>query len=96
MQVIWSKKADITFQVIVDYIEAKFGKNAALKFIIKVNRIVISIQKQPLQYKASTSFFNVRKATINKQCSLYYEVNSSTIQLLYFWDNRQNPTENRF
>ncbi len=96
MEVVWSKKADITFQVIVDYIQAKFGKRAALKFILKVNDIVASIQKQPLQFKASPLFFNIRKATINKQCSLYYEVNSTTIQLLYFWDNRQNPIDNLF
>ena len=40
MQVIWSKKAEITFEVIVNYIEAKFGKKSTLKFILKVDEIV--------------------------------------------------------
>jgi plasmid stabilization system protein ParE len=93
MEVIWSKNADATFEVIVDYIEAKFGKKSALKFILKVNSIVISIQKQPLQFKASSKFLNVRKATINKQCSLFYEINKTDIHLLYFWNNRQNPID---
>lgn len=33
----------------------------------------------------------VRKATISKQCSLFYEINKETIQLSYFGDNRQEP-----
>lgn len=93
MQVIWSKKADITFGVIIDNIEAKFGKKSALKFILEVDNTVVSIQKQPFQYKSSVNFFNVRKATISKQCSLFYEVNKTDIHLLYFWDNRQEPIE---
>jgi plasmid stabilization system protein ParE len=93
MQLIWSKKADITFGVILDTIEAKFGKRVALKFILKVNTVVTSIKKQPLQFKASSKFLNVRKATINKQCSLFYEINKTDIHLLYFWDNRQEPID---
>ena len=93
MQVIWSKKAEITFEVIVNYIEAKFGKKSTLKFILKVDEIVVSIQKHPLQYQASPNFFNVRKAVVSKQCTLFYEVNKTDIHLLYFWDNRKEPME---
>jgi hypothetical protein len=93
MKVIWAKNADITFEVILNTIEEKFGKKSALKFILLVNEIVLSIKKQPLQYKASSKFNNVRKATINKQCSLFYEINKTDIYLLYFWDNRQKPID---
>jgi plasmid stabilization system protein ParE len=93
MQVIWSKNADVTFEIIADYIEAKFGKKVAFKFVLKVDAIILSIQNQPLQFKASSKFLNVRKATINRQCSLFYEINKTDIHLLYFWNNRQNPID---
>ena len=93
MEVFWTTKADIIFEVITDSIEAQFGKKAALKFVLKVNSIVGMIEKFPFLFKSSSKFYNVRKATINKQCSLFYEINNATIYLLYFWDNRQNPID---
>ena len=51
MQVIWSKKADITFGVIVDYIEAKFGKKSTLKFIFGyVYHYLVESQSQDLTF----------------------------------------------
>lgn len=91
MKVVWSENAEITFDLIVAYIEAKFGTLSAKKFIKKVDSVVRSISNQPYIYKR-TSFNNkVRKAVINKQCSLFYEINEETIMLSYFWDNRQEP-----
>ncbi len=89
MEVFWTIKADITFEVI----EAQFGKKAALKFVLKVNSISGLIEKFPFLFKSSSKFYNVIKATINKKCSLFYEINNTTIYLLYFWDNRQNPID---
>ena len=35
MEVFWTIKADITFEVITDSIEAQFEKKAALKFVLR-------------------------------------------------------------
>jgi plasmid stabilization system protein ParE len=91
MKVIWSENAETTFDVIVLYIEAKFGVLSAKKFIRKVDAVIQSISNQPYIYKSSNFNNKVRKATISKQCSLFYEINKETIQLSYFWDNRQEP-----
>ncbi|WP_269240330.1 type II toxin-antitoxin system RelE/ParE family toxin [Flavobacterium limnophilum] len=91
MKVVWSENAETTFDVIVLYIEAKFGVISAKKFIRKVDSVIHSISKQPYIYKSSNFNNKVRKATITKQCSLFYEINKETIQLSYFWDNRQEP-----
>ena len=91
MKVVWSENAETTFDLIVNYIEAKFGVLSAKKFIKKVDSVILSISKQPYIYKSSNFNNKVRKATISKQCSLFYEINKETIQLSYFWDNRQEP-----
>jgi plasmid stabilization system protein ParE len=91
MRVVWSANAEFTFDVIVNYIEEKFGVAATKKFIGKVDAVIFSISKQPYIYKSSSFNKKVRKATINKQCSLFYEVNNQTVLLAYFWNNRQEP-----
>jgi len=91
MKVVWSENAEITFDLIVVYIESEFGIISAKKFITKVDSIIHSISNQPYIYKSSSFNNKLRKATISKQCSLFYEINKETIQLSYFWDNRQDP-----
>lgn len=93
MEIIWSKNAVITFDEIVSQIDAKFGKNEALSFALKVDSISTLIKNQPYLFKQYSDFESIRKAVIHKNCSLFYEVNKVSIQLLYFWDNRQNPIE---
>ena len=39
----------------------------------------------------STKKETVRKVVITKQTSLFYEIFNGVIELLHFWDNRQNP-----
>lgn len=91
MKVIWSKNAEITFEAIVDHVENDFGKIVAKKFVDKTDKIILTLSIFPHVFKKTSTQENVRKATINKQCSFYYEINKTEIQLLYFWDNRQQP-----
>ena len=93
MQIIWSKNAQITFEAVVVYLEDNFGVNIAKKFIAKTNSSIQVIASFPNLYKAISFKQNVRKATISKICSFYYEVNEDTIVILYFWDNRQEPID---
>ena len=93
MQIIWSKNAQITFDAIVVYLENSFGNNVAKKFIAKADSSIQAIASFPNLYKAISLKQNVRKATISKVCSFYYEINDNTVVILYFWDNRQEPID---
>lgn len=84
MKVVWSENTETTFDLIVLYIEAKFGVLSAKKFIRKVDSVIHSISNQPYIYKSSNLNNKVRKATITKQCSLFYEINKETVLLSYF------------
>ncbi|WP_205748185.1 hypothetical protein [Dyadobacter luticola] len=42
-------------------------------------------------FKAIEERSTVRKGFINKNCSFFYEVSGSEVNILYFWDNRQEP-----
>lgn len=93
MQIIWSINAQITFDTIVVYLENSFGNNVTKKFIAKTDSSIQAIASFPDLYKAISLKQNVRKATISKVCSFYYEINDNTIVILYFWDNRQEPID---
>ncbi len=91
MKVIWSKNAEITFEAIVDHVENDFGKIVAKESVAKTNKIILTLAVFPFAFEKSTFKENIRKAIVNKQCSFYYEINKTEIQLLYFWDNRREP-----
>jgi plasmid stabilization system protein ParE len=93
MEIIWSKNAQLTFNSIVNYLEHNFGVVPTKKFIAKTDSRIKSIAHFPEIYRAVSLKHSVRKAVVTKQCSFYYEINSNTIVILYFWDNRQEPIE---
>jgi plasmid stabilization system protein ParE len=91
LYIFYTPRSTETFQSVHDFINNKFGVNAADNFISKTEKIVTLISDHPLMFKASAIDKNVRIALITKQTSLFYRVTDNSIHLLFFWDNRQQP-----
>ena len=91
LAIVYTPNASRTVRAIYDFISAKFGTNAADKFVAKAEKTIELIAADPLMFKASVIDDSVRCALITKQCSLFYRVTETSIHLLYFWDNRQEP-----
>lgn len=66
------------------------GDNVADKFEIKMFETLNQISQTPLIFKSISENQSVRKGLINKNCSFFYEINYNKIQILFFWDNRQD------
>jgi len=90
LEVRWSEEAEITFDNIFSFIVFRWSESAAIKFKNKTKKILLNLSKQPLIFP-ECGIDNVRKAVITKQSSVFYEVTSKQVILLYFWDNRQDP-----
>lgn len=90
LKVLSTQSSDETFIAIYDFIEARFGKRSANKFLEKAESIVALIAEYPFMYKATSIDNSVRIAAISKQTSLFYRVTETSIHLLYFWDNRRD------
>jgi len=76
----------------VVYLENEWGINAAIRFVRKVNRILMILQSYPeigKPEKPKTDLFSV---VITHQTTLFYRVKSDKIILLMFFDTRRNPT----
>lgn len=90
LAVAWTPEAQETFDDTIIQIESKWGTRSAEKFVRETNKIIGMIQSQPYLFKSSYTT-NTRQAIVSKQTSMFYEVHSSHITILFFWDNRQEP-----
>lgn len=90
LEVRWTEEAEYTFDHIVTIIQNGWGDQSAVKFRDKTKKTLAVISTQPLSFPES-GIHLVRKAVITRQTSVFYEVLSDRVMLLYFWDNRQNP-----
>jgi len=90
LPVAWTDDAQETFDLTVNQIESKWGIRIAENFVRDTHKIISLISTQPYLFSASFTS-NVRKAVISKQTSMFYEIHSTHISILFFWDNRQEP-----
>lgn len=90
----WTPEAEETFNAIIEYLEIKWTENEVRSFVLKSQKIIDQIEKNPYQFKSS-SFNEIRIAFITKYNSLFYGVSEQDgiIELYSFWDNRKDPQE---
>ena len=90
--IIWSPVARVTYYHILEYLEHNWTTKEIEYFINRVEYVVQHIRKNPLQYPASKEK-NIHRCVVVKQVSLFFRLKGSDIELLVFWDNRQDPTK---
>jgi len=87
----YTPRAKETLDSVYNFINTKFGTNSADKFALKAEKIIDLIAEYPYMFKATPFDKNVRIGLISKQTSLFYRVTATSVHLLFFWDNRQDP-----
>lgn len=93
MVVIWTPKARRSYFEIIDHLEKTWTEREIRKFISDVDHLLVLIKQNPEIGEESGKRKDVRKCLITKQSSLYYRIkpHRKELQLLLFWDNRQDP-----
>jgi plasmid stabilization system protein ParE len=66
------------------------GGSSAEKFVERTYKVLDTISQQPYIFKAYQEK-DVRKGLITKHTSVVYRVVNDRIEVLFFWDNRQEP-----
>ena len=74
-------------------INDRFAERSEKRFEKSTVKILELISKNPYLYEATAFDPNIRRALIDKLSSVFYEVKEDRIQVLFFWDNRQQPME---
>jgi plasmid stabilization system protein ParE len=89
--IIYSPEALETFEDIIAQIKNRWGDKYVDEFKQRTVKVIETIQRSPFIKQAIETNVNVRRAVIHKNCSVFYEVRGTTIDILFFWDNRQDP-----
>jgi len=87
----FSEYALETFADIKDQINNRWGYAVVIDFERRTSKVLDIIQHSPFAYQSVTVNSNIRKAVIHRNCSMFYEVKDSYINVSFFWDNRQDP-----
>ncbi len=90
MKIIWSEDAVADYHQNIEYLIDHWSASVATEFIEDVEGVVELIQLHPELFPL-TSYRQVRKVVIRKQVTLFFEVLDSTLYLIRFWNNYQNP-----
>jgi len=91
LQIFYTPRSKETLNSVYNFINNKFGHRSANAFVLKADKTIKLIAEHPLMFKASQIDENVRIGLITRQTSLFYRVTDTSIHLLFFWDNRQEP-----
>lgn len=89
-KVFWTPKAIESFEYTIEYIQEEWTDKEVKKFVSKVFKTINQIEKNPTMFVGSEQV-NVRKAVVTKHNTIFYRIQTERIELLFIWDNRQDP-----
>ena len=93
MKISWTPTARLTYYKVLDFINKQWTIKEVENFIYKTEHIIAQISEYPYLFKASRKK-SVRKGFITEHQSLYdrSKPRKREIELIAFWDNRQDPS----
>jgi len=94
-KVFWNKEAIESLQDSYNFIDNSSTKNAE-KFIDKVDSLISMLQTFPDIGRRLKKIKSVRQCRIDKYRKMYYSKTKSTLIIIYFHDDRKNPSTNSY
>ena len=91
LPIVVSEIALLTFEAICEQIFQRLGNKASDDFKKNTIKTLDLISNSPFIYKESDFDKSIRIGLIKKISSVFYEIKPHQIEILYFWDNRQEP-----
>jgi hypothetical protein len=91
LPVIISETGLKSYEAICSQILARLGEKALKDFKINTIKTLDLIGTSPFIYKETEFDTNIRIGLIKKLSSVFYQIKPDRIEVLFFWDNRQEP-----
>ncbi len=93
MEVRWTPRARRTYFKVLDHLEKAWTEKEILNFINEVDTLLEQIKQNPEMFEESRKKRYVRKGFVTKHNTLFYRIRprKKELQLLLFWDNRDDP-----
>lgn len=88
----WLPEAEFTYALVMEYLEQNWTSKEIERFIYRTDEVIDYLTLNPKQYIYSKKK-DAYRAVVTRQVSLYYRIKSKEIELLIFWDTRQDPNK---
>ncbi|MBL7902456.1 MAG: type II toxin-antitoxin system RelE/ParE family toxin [Bacteroidia bacterium] len=94
-QIIWTPEAEATFEKVIAYLLENWTEKEIRNFVTSTFSVIAYISEHPFMFR-KTNKRNVREALVTPHNLLIYKVYPDRIDLITFWDTRQNPLRKKF
>jgi plasmid stabilization system protein ParE len=95
-QIIWTPKADKTFDRITTYLQKKASLPICEKFVEAVYHKIDVIIEHPEIGRPTLVSDSIRFINVDKHHQIFYRFDGSILLLLAFFDTRQDPKKRPF
>lgn len=95
MDVFWTPQSVATYNEVLDYLAFNWPEKVSDDFVKKTHRIIDLISVNNVKFRSSGRD-SVHEVLITKHNLLIYRITSTHIELLRFYDTRQNPRKKKF
>jgi len=91
LEIFWTSEAKKSLSEIIYYLEKEWPVTIVTTFINRIDEVLDTISKNYSLYPKVDKQKNIYRCVVVTQVSLYYRIKANQIELITFWDNRQNP-----
>lgn len=96
MNVRWTDQANTTFRNQSKWLRKIRGEAAVTRYFEEVAQALEKLEKSEIiEYKLVDDTTGTRKLPVSKTVDLYYRVDEKGVELVAFFDNRQDPDKLR-
>lgn len=89
-KIIWTPESEKTFEKVLTYLETNWTEKEKTNFITATQKAIQIISQQPELFRKLAKL-NTHEALITKHNLLLYKIKMDSVDLITFWDTRQNP-----
>jgi plasmid stabilization system protein ParE len=89
LEIVWSKRADLKFDKILQYLSSEWGEQVTSSFVKKVYDFLDILVEFPEIGSLEHIERNIRGFVIVKQITIFYKISGDKIFILNFFDSRQ-------
>jgi plasmid stabilization system protein ParE len=95
-QIVVKKRFTNKVQKVLAYLEKEWSHKVAEEFLIKIDRRINQLTKQPHLGVSSSKIKDVRGLLITRHNRMYYKIKDDKVIILNMYDTRINPKRNPY
>lgn len=93
-EIVWSTLSEIQFKTILEFYYFRNGNaNYSMKFLLEVEDLLETLSKTPFIGRLTSNKFT--RVIPVKKYLIFYEIRENTIEIVAFWDNRQDSEKRK-